>query len=97
MGILVEMQGASALLQELYEADIDASLTSMARHGFIAEIGVDGEIADAVHVDSYDQACAWLTQAAVRLYPSSPFARKYGNMGKLVTMPAPRQQPAWTS
>ena len=92
MGALIEMQGASALLQELYESDIDASLTSVARQGFIAEIGRNGEVIDSVHVDSYREACEWLLKAAVRLYPASRFAMMRGGGAKVITLPLARQQ-----
>ena len=90
------MRNASALLQELYESDIDAAMSSMARQGFIAEVGMDGEVVEAVHVDSYAEACEWLTRAAIRLYPTSRFARKYADPSKVVTLPAKRQ-PRWSS
>jgi hypothetical protein len=82
-------------MQELYESGIDVSIACMAGAGFLVEIGCEGEMVDAAHVESFDHACTWLKQSALRNYPMSAFAKRYGgDESKLVTLPRPKQQPA---
>jgi hypothetical protein len=84
-------------MQELYESGIDISIACMADAGFLLEIGSEGEMVDAAHVGSFDDACAWLRQSALRNYPMSAFGSKYGSDVKVVSFPRPKRQPSWTS
>jgi hypothetical protein len=98
MGDLIQMRGGTEIMQELYDSGIDVSIACMAGTGFLVEIGCEGEMVDAAHVESFDDACTWLKQSALRNYPISAFAKRYGgDESKLVTLPKPKQQPSWSS
>jgi hypothetical protein len=97
MGDLIQPEGDSGIVQELYDSGIDLSIACMAGAGFLAELGIDGAMVDATHVRSYTEAARWLKQAAIRHYPASAFGRKYRGSAKVVTLSKPSQQPSWTS
>ncbi len=69
MGDLIQLEGDSAILQELYDSGIDVSIECMAGAGFLVELGMDGAMIDANHVRSYAEASEWLKKAAIRHYP----------------------------
>ena len=97
MGDLIQPEGDSGIVQELYDSGIDVSIACMAEAGFLVELGIDGAMVDATHVGSHAEASRWLKQAAIRHYPASAFGRKYRGPAKVVTLSKPSQQPSWTS
>lgn len=62
------------ILEDLYDSEINFSLTALWDSGITARIGLDGPseehrcVADAVE---------WLARRAVSLYPESKFARSH--------------------
>lgn len=83
--------------QELYESDIDFSISCMARAGFLVELGNESDIVDGTDVASYAEACGWLKDAAVRNFPASAFGKKYRGEAKVFTLPKPKHEPSWSS
>ena len=50
MGDLIQSEGNSEILQDLYNSGIDVSIACMAGAGFLVELGMDGAMIDASHV-----------------------------------------------
>lgn len=65
--------------QEVYASEISFTISSFWHDGFDFAIGIPPNFNDAAHVGTYVEGCRWLKQAAIRHYPQSAFARKYGH------------------
>jgi hypothetical protein len=66
-----------AILNDLYESEINASISWIWDGGFYAVLG-DPKQAEGWAFPSIGEAAAWLRDQACVHYPDSEFARKYG-------------------
>ena len=68
------------IIADLYESEINASISWFWSAGVEVELGGDplnGYEAEE-QVNTFAEATAWLRDQAIRLYPHSEFAWKYG-------------------
>src|SRR5262245_32705047 len=65
------------ILQDLHDEEINGSIEWMYDRAWSAQIGLANPVTSPC-LSSLEDALAWLRNEAVRLYPDSDFAKKYG-------------------
>jgi hypothetical protein len=70
--------------QQLYTSESSFTISCLWDDGFNCALGMAPIFKETAHLGSYIEACRWLKQAAIRHYPDSAFARKYGHGLRLV-------------
>lgn len=73
-------QRLGEVLSRLYDSEINCGLRSFWDAGWQAWLGdeMNGHDAERSEIDTPDQVAAWLHENAIRLYPNSEYARRYG-------------------
>jgi hypothetical protein len=73
-----QTSGIEEILDDLYASEISASISLVTPgRGFYAELG-DPRKAEAWGCANIREAVEWLRQQAIKHYPDSEFARRYG-------------------
>jgi len=72
-------KGFAMILDDLYASEINFRIESDWGAGYSVALGTEysGYVAQAT-VGTFDQACEWLREAAIRYYPHSDVARASG-------------------
>lgn len=66
------------IMQEMHDSEINCSISSFWDSSWTAKIGdnMNGFVAEVNRLDSFEDCEDWLRVEAIRLYPSSTFAKK---------------------